>query len=164
MKIRSLVAGTLFLLTVAAGSAVQAKPLPIDDHALGEITGQSGIAISASNLGFDMTAGTIYYRDADGIGPGSSAGFLSLCGVKLKGSADFASPLTIEVATVKDPNGVTRVAGLEMKISDMTLKIDTFYIDTIRLGSAPGIGGSLGSFGINNMTVHMTGGITILAD
>lgn len=164
MKSRSMLAAIIFVLTLAVASMVQAKQLPMDDDALSEITGQAGIAVSASDLGFDMTAQSIYYRDADGIGPGTSAGFLSLCGVKLKGSADFASPTTVEVATVKEAGGFTRVSGVEMKIPEMTLKIDSFYIDAIRLGSAPGQGGSLGSFGINNMIVHMTGGITILAN
>ena len=164
MKRRTVIAAALFLLSLLAGTAAHANVLPMDDEALARVTGQAGIAISVSQIGFDIKADTIYYKDADGIGPGTSAGFLSLCGVLLKGSVDFATPMTINVTTDRDPSGATRIAGVAMKISDMTLKIDNFYIDAIRLGSAPGIGGSLGSFGISNMIVKMTGGISITAN
>ena len=163
MKRGSVIATALFLLALLAGATAHAKILPMGDEALAEVTGQAGISISVSQLGFDIKADTIYFKD-DGIGPGTSAGFLSLCGVLLKGSANFATPMTINVAADMDPSGATRVTGVAMKISDMTLKIDNFYIDAIRLGSAPGIGGSLGSFGISNMIVKMTGGITITAN
>ena len=164
MKRGSVLATMLFLLSLLVGASAHAKILPMGDEALARVTGQAGIAISVSQLGFDIKADTIYYQDADGIGPGTGAGFLSLCGVQLKGSADFATPMTINVATDRDSNGATHVTGVVMKISDMTLKIDNFYIDAIRLGSAPGLGGSLGSFGINNMVVKLTGGISINAN
>jgi len=155
----------MIVTVVALLTSVQAmaRIVPISDEAMGSITGQAGIVISTSNLGFDVKADTIYSKDGDGIGPGTTAGFLSLTGVALKGSVDFATPMTMEVVTGKDLNGFTEIKSVLMKISDMTLKIDSFYIDAIRLGSAPGKGASLGSFGIENMVVKMTGGITIAA-
>jgi len=158
------VGAALLLFSVLFAPAAHAKAVQMSDDALDQVTGQSGISISASQLGFDLAADTIYYKDADGIGPGSTAGFLSLCGVNLKGSVDFANPLTIDVITRKDASGLTQLTGVALKLSDMTLKIDSFYIDAIRLGSAPGLGGSLGSFGISNMTVKLTGGITMIAN
>jgi len=164
MKRTSAIATAFFLLSLIGLTPSYAKVLPMGDEALAEVTGQAGIAISVSQLGFDIKADTVYYKDSDGIGAGSTAGFLSLCGVLLKGSADFATPMTINVVTDRDPGGAMRVTGVAMKITDMTLKIDNFYIDAIRLGSAPGIGGSLGSFGISNMVVKLTGGISITAN
>ncbi len=142
---------------------VMAQIVPISDEALGSVTGQAGIAISTSHLGFDIKADTIYYKDGDGIGPGTTAGYLSLTGVALKGTVDFGTPMTMDIVTSRDSNGFTEIKSVLMKISDMTLKIDSFYIDAIRLGSAAGKGASLGSFGIENMVVKMTGGITIAA-
>lgn len=157
-RIIAVITATLLYALPAAARVTQ-----LSDDALGSVTGQAGIAISTSHLNFDIKADAIYYKDSDGIGPGTTAGFLSFTDVILKGSVDFATPMTIDVVTSKDKNGFTEINSVQMKISDMTLKIDTFYIDAIRLGSEAGKGNSLGSFGINNMTVKMTGGINITA-
>jgi hypothetical protein len=153
------------ILTVALmyATAGMAQILPLTEEAMSNVTGQAGISISTDHLGFDIRADTIYYKDGDGIGPGTTAGFLSLTGVALKGSVDFGTPMTMDVVTAKDKNGFTEIKSVLCKISDMTLKIDSFYIDAIRLGNAPGMGNSLGSFGIENMTLRMTGNITIAA-
>lgn len=160
----------IFQITIAIIIATLLNVMPamarvaqMNDEALGSVTAQTGISISTSHLGFDIKADTIYYKDSDGIGPGTTAGFISFTNVSLKGSVDFATPMTIDLVTGKDKNGFTEITSVLMKISDMTLKIDSFYIDAIRLGSAAGKGASLGSFGIDNMVVKMTGGITIAA-
>lgn len=153
----------IFTATLLCALPAIAQVTRMNDDALGNVTGQAGIAISTSHLNFDIKADAIYYKDSDGIGPGTAAGFLSFTDVRLKGSVDFATPMTIDVVAGKGKNGFTEISSVQMKISDMTLKIDSFYIDAIRLGSEAGKGNSLGSFGIDNMTVKMTGGITIAA-
>ena len=159
-----------FVCTMAAYFAftapLYAQIVPLSDETMGNVTAQAGIAISANDLGFNIKADTIYYGDKDGLGQGTgtTAGYLSLTGVDLDGSVNFGKPLTIDVATTKDPSGATQITSVNMTLSDMTLKIDKFYIDAIRLGSAPGQGPSLGSFGINNMVVKMTGNISITAN
>jgi hypothetical protein len=139
----------------------QLQALP--DETMAQVVGQSGIAISTDHLDFDLHAGTIYYGDSDGLGPssGTGPGYISLTGVSLKGSVSFGTPMTLAIATSLDPAKGIQVDNLLLKMNDMTLTIPTFTIDAIRIGSAPGEGGSLGSFGIENMTLQMTGTITL---
>jgi len=150
------------LFFLSQTSPAQAQIRPMGDSALDQVYAQSGISITASNIGFDITDDVMYYKDPDGIGGNTTAGVLSLCGIHLKGTADFgSSPLTIDIASSRDASGLLRVTGVSFKLSGMTLKIDNFTIDAIRLGNAPGVGGDLGSFGITNLTAKITGGITI---
>lgn len=155
---------SLFSLLATVAQA-QARMVPMNDQSLHETIGQAGIAVAFRELGFDLDADTIYYRDGDGLGAGTgtTAGYLSLCGVDLKGSATFAKPMRVEVMVEKDAKGRTEVKGLQMSMTEMTLKVDRFYVDAIRLGSSAGTGGSLGSLGIDNMTLRMTGAFTLSA-
>lgn len=155
-------AAALFCLLSVAPVAAQVSPMT--DAALAEVTGQAGIAIGVNDLAFDLKAADIYYGDKDGLGPGTGAGYLSLTNVALEGSVAFATPVTVDITTRTGPHGDIQVANLLLRLSDMTLKIDSFSIDAIRLGSAPGRGESLGSFGIDNMTLRLTGSITISAN
>jgi hypothetical protein len=48
-----------------------------------------------------------------------------------------------------------------MTMTGMTLQVDRFSIDAIRLGSAPGAGNSLGSIYMSNMVASITGKVQV---
>lgn len=151
----------ILLFSLLNASLTHAEFRPVRDAELARVYGQSGITISASTIGFDISDQVMYYKDPDGIGAGSTAGVLSLCGLHLKGSATFDSPLTIDVAASRDTARFVQLNGFSVRLTDVTLRIDSFTIDSIRLGPAPGAGGDLGSFGITNLTARVTGAMTI---
>ncbi|GFO56393.1 hypothetical protein GMSM_34000 [Geomonas sp. Red276] len=164
MKRLTLHTAAILLFSFLSIPAAYAQIRPVQDAELEKIYGQSGITISASTIGFDITDEVMYYKGPAGIGGNTTAGVLSLCGLHLQGSATFGSPLTVDVVTNRDAAGLVQVNGVSVRLTDMTLQIDSFTIDSIRLGPAPGVGGELGSFGITNLTARMTGSITISAN
>lgn len=160
MRRGTLIGMAVLVLTALFSSPCFARLQPLTDEALARVAGQGNISISTDHFAFDMKAANIFYGDQDGAGPGTGPGYISLTDVSLKGSVAFGTPMRLDIVTKTDPKGI-QLTSLLFTISDMTLKIDSFYIDAIRLGSAPGKGASLGSFGIENMTVRMTGNFTI---
>ena len=130
------------------------------DNQLSEVVGQAGIAVDVNNLGLDMNIGSLYWGDEDGLGGLTPGGYLSLTDVTLRGSIDFLEPMTIDIGTQQTQFG-TEVTSMNMHLSDMSIDIDEFTIDAIRLGSEPGTGPSLGSFGIYDMHVNITGDVQI---
>jgi hypothetical protein len=154
-----MLAGNLLL----AGDAV-AQMEALSDADMNEITAQAGISLAFNDtLGIDLSMDTLYYGDEDGVNGVGSAGYISLTGINMQGSIAFHNPMTIDVATQAEANGMTRMTAVNLKMDGMTVKIDKLDIDAIRLGSAPGTGNSLGSIGIRNMVANMTGSISISA-
>ena len=149
-------------LIFVAQSAI-AKMTSLSDEELGEITAQSGIAIAVDNLNLDTTIKTLYYHDKDGVGEGTTGGYISLNDIVLIGSVTFDKPMTIDVATAVDASNNTEVTSVNMTMSDMTVDIERFTIDSITLGSEAGKGDSLGSFGIYGLHARMTGNVSISA-
>lgn len=145
------------LILPLAGSA---KMNSLTDDQLGAVVGQAGIALSVDNLKLDMTMDTLHWGDTDGLGGLSRGGYLSLCDVALAGNIDFKNPMTVNIVTQQNKFG-TEVQGIDMHLSDMTVDIDRFTVDAIRLGPNPGEGPSLGSFGIYNMHVDIKGDVKI---
>ena len=137
-----------------------AKMSALTDDQLGEVVGQAGIAIDVNNLGIDMNIDTLYWGDEDGLGGATQGGYLSLCDMTLRGNIDFLTPMTIDIVTQQTDFG-TQVSSLDIHLSDMTIDIDEFTIDAIRLGSEPGTGPSLGSFGIYGLHADITGDVSI---
>ena len=142
-----------------------AKMTSLSDEELGNVTAQSGIALSVDNLNIDATVKTLYYHDKDGAGEGSgtTGGYISLNDIVLIGSVNFDKPMTIDVQTALDASGNTEVTSVNMTLSDMTIDIEEFSIDSITLGSEAGKGESLGSFGIYGLHAQLTGNISITA-
>ncbi len=96
------------------------------------VSGQGGILIQGDKLGLDLSLDTLYYDDDDG-GDGDSEGsYLSLCGVSLKGSMEWANP--IDIVTENRGLGNTEVTGISLTMTDLTVRIDSFQIDAIRVG------------------------------
>jgi hypothetical protein len=151
-------------LIFVAQSAI-AKMTSLSDEELGEVTAQAGIAIAVDNLNLDTTIKTLYYHDKDGLGEGSgtTGGYISLNDIVLIGSVTFDKPMTIDVATAVDASNNTEVTSVNMTMSDMTVDIERFTIDSITLGSEAGKGDSLGSFGIYGLHARMTGNVSISA-
>ncbi len=85
---------------------------------------------------------------------------MSLTDVEIKGTVDFKPALDIVLITQRNDMGI-QVESVNMEIRDMTINIDSFKIDAIRLGQSPGEGTSLGSVGIYNMTGHVTGNVRL---
>jgi hypothetical protein len=167
MKRRNIVLALLLVIGLMAFPQMGAAAgmVPLSEAQLSDVIGQSGVSIKIDNLNFDETIETLAYGDTDGLGPGTNttAGWISLCGVVLKGSANFPSPLTVDVVTTRNSNGSVGLTSLNMTMTAMNLKVDQFSIDAIRLGSQPGIGGSLGSLYMSNMVANITGNIKISA-
>ncbi len=134
----------------------------LTEDQMSDVTGQGGIYIEADDLVFDIDIETLYYYDDDGVGPGTTGGYLSLCDVALNGSIDFGSPLTLDIVTRENEYG-TEVTSIDLTMTDITIKVDSFTIDAIRLGPVPGTGPSLGSIGILNMVANISGTIRISA-
>ena len=155
----------VFLGFVFASQISMAKMTSLSEDEMGEITAQAGIAISIDQLDLDTDIKTLYYHDKDGLGEdsGTKGGYLSLNDVKIVGSVQFDKPMTVNIETSMDAAGNSEVTKVNMSMSDMTLDIDRFTIDSITLGSKPGEGPSLGSFGIYGLHARMTGNVSISA-
>jgi hypothetical protein len=158
---------TLTLLIVVLGLIFAAQSAiamtSLSDEELSDVTAQAGIAIAVDDLNIDATIKTLYYHDKDGVGEGTTGGYISLNDVVLVGSVSFDKPMTIDVQTEIDAAGNTEVTSVNMQLSDMTIDIDRFTIDSITLGSEAGKGASLGSFGIYGLHARMTGNVSISA-
>ena len=74
------------------------------------------------------------------------------------GAAQFTDPLKLDISTTGNGTGVKSV---NMTMTGMTLQVDRFSIDAIRLGSKPGTGESLGSIYMSNMVASITGNVRI---
>jgi hypothetical protein len=138
---------------------------PLSEEQLSNVVGQAGISIQIDKLNWNITLDTLSYGDADGLGPGTNttAGYLSLCGIVFKGAAQFTDPLTVDVVTTGNGTGQVGLTSLNVTMTGMTLQVDRFSIDAIRLGSQPGTGDSLGSIYMSNMVASITGKVQISA-
>jgi hypothetical protein len=167
MKLRNIV--MTLLLAIGLMMVPQlgtAGMVTLSEEQLNDVTAQGGLSFQIESLNLNMTIDTLAYGDKDGLGAGSGtgAGYISLCGVTLKGAAQFASPLTIDIATAGSGAGRVGLTGLNMTMTGMNLQVDRFSIDAIRLGSEPGIGGSLGSIYMSNMAANITGKVQVRAN
>ncbi|HHO75816.1 MAG TPA: hypothetical protein ENN05_05250 [Deltaproteobacteria bacterium] len=160
MKKKSLFAALCIIGLLMLPHASLAKMNALNDEQLGDVVGQAGIAFDVSKLGIDMTMDTLYWGDSDGLGGDTTAGFISLTDVRLIANIDFVEPMTMDIVTRQTPLG-TELSSLDIHLSDMTIDIPRFTIDAIRIGSAPGEGPSLGSFGIYNMHANISGNVSI---
>jgi len=138
---------------------------PLSEAQLNDVVGQAGLSIQVENLKWHTKIDTLSYGDTDGLGPGTgtTAGYISLCGVVFDGAAQFTTPLTLDVVTTGNGSGHVGLKSLNMTMNGMTMQVDRFSIDAIRLGSQPGTGNSLGSIYMSNMMVNMTGKVQISA-
>jgi hypothetical protein len=150
-------------MLVFTSQASMAKMTAMSDDELGEVTAQSGIAISVDHLDLDTQIDTLYYHDKDGLGEGTTGGYLSLNDIDIQGSIAFNEPMKIDVVTSTDAAGGKEVTSVNMQMSDMTIDLDRFVIDSITLGSEAGEGQSLGSIGILGLHARMTGNVSITA-
>ena len=160
MKAKSLFTALCIIGLLMLPHISMAKMSVLADDQLSEVVGQAGIAVDVNNLGLDMNIGTLYWGDEDGLGGDTRGGYLSLTDITLRGNIDFLEPMTIDIVTQQTEIG-TQVTSMNMHLSDMSIDIDEFSIDAIRLGSEPGTGPSLGSFGIYDMHVDITGDVQI---
>ena len=137
-----------------------AEMASLSEEQLNGVIGQAGMSFLFFMLNWGMTIETLAYGDEDGLGPGTNttAGYFSLCGIEFVGAAQFTDPLKLDISTTGDG---TRVKSLNMTMTGMTLQVDRFSIDAIRLGSKPGTGESLGSIYMSNMVASITGNVRI---
>jgi len=149
----------LMLLPGIAAASLQ----PLNDLQLADMTGRSGFAIGFDQLGFDIAIETLYYGDDDGLPGVSDGAYLSLCGISLLGFVEAAEPVTIGLETAPDPYGGSQVTSLLIDVRDVTIRVDHFTIDAIRVGPEPGTGPSFGSLGIYNMVTRLSGHLRIWA-
>jgi hypothetical protein len=135
------------------------KMTSLTEDELSEITAQAGIAIEVDHVDFSSKIDTIYYHDKDGHGDSDGA-YLSFNDIDIEGSVHFDTPMTVGIETTENADG-QEVTGINMNISDMTIDLDHFVIDSITVGSAPGEGKSFGGIGIYGMHARMTGNVRI---
>ena len=161
MKIRKIVMTLLLaiglMIIPQLGTAEMAS---LSEDQLNGVVGQAGMSFQIDRLNWNMSIETLAYGDEDGMGPGTNttAGYFSLCGIEFVGAAQFTDPLKLDISTTGDG---TRVKSLNMTMTGMTLQVDRFSIDAIRLGSKPGTGESLGSIYMSNMVASITGNVRI---
>jgi len=137
-----------------------AEMASLSEDQLNGVVGQAGMSFQIDRLNWNMTIETLAYGDEDGMGPGTNttAGYFSLCGIEFVGAAQFTDPLKLDISTTGNGTGVKSV---NMTMTGMTLQVDRFSIDAIRLGSKPGTGESLGSIYMSNMVASITGNVRI---
>lgn len=161
---KAIISWIAIILVFGLASGARAEMTALAENELATVTGNGGIAITAADtLGLNLKMDTLYYHDDDGVAPAAEGGYLSLCGINMKGSVAFGSPLTIDVATESPFADGTQIRALAITIDDVTLKIDSFSIDAIRVGDAPGEGPSFGGIGIKNLVMNVSGKIRIYA-
>ncbi|HON37509.1 MAG: DUF6160 family protein [Desulfomonilia bacterium] len=153
-----------------------AKMSALSDDQLSEVVGQAGFSIDAGTIiHFDSSSNNLFWRDNGGLGLLTQSGVLSLDDVTLKGSINFYEPLSINTGPGFMPFGIGMPFGvglpqvgvgmptIDIHIGGMSIDIDEFTIGAITIGPEPGVGPSLGSFGIYNMHVDIAGSIQISA-
>jgi len=161
MKIRKIVMTLLLaiglMIIPQLGTAEMAS---LSEDQLNGVVGQAGMSFQIDRLNWNMTIETLAYGDEDGMGPGTNttAGYFSLCGIEFVGAAQSTDPLKLDISTTGNGTGVKSV---NMTMTGMTLQVDRFSIDAIRLGSKPGTGESLGSIYMSNMVASITGNVRI---
>lgn len=148
-------------LTLAFPLAVGAEVSSLTDQQMSEMTGQKGISVDARQFNFSGSLGTLYFGDNDSAQSAGHGAFLSLCGLSYQGFFQADAPLKVDLDMEADPYGRTRVTGVNLTLSDFVLKLDSFTIDAVRVGTEPGTGASFGSFGIINMETRMQGDVRI---
>lgn len=151
----------VFLFATAAPAAAELTPMA--EAELAGISGGLGLAIPAGEtLGLRMSIGTLYYFDEDGAAPFSQGGYLSLCGIRMNGSITTnGSPVSIATGLFPSIIDNTMVSGISYFIDDMTIRIDDFSIDAIRIGTEPGTGPSFGAIGMQNFVMQLSGKIQL---
>jgi hypothetical protein len=142
-----------------------AEMTPLSEEQMNNVVGQAGISFQIDKLNWNITLDTLSYGDKDGLGPGTNttAGYLSLCGIVFKGAAQFTDPLKVDIVTTGNGTGNVGLTGLNITMTGMTVQVDRFSIDAIRLGSQPGTGDSLGSIYMSNMVASITGKVQMSA-
>ena len=154
-----LAAGRVFCPMPAAADLT-----PLTDTEMQTVHARSGIILSTDGIGFDMNVDTVYYRDDDGSGaPGEKAGYLSLCGVEMQGGVDFHNPVKVSVTTGPNPFSEVPVTSVNIELDGVTLDMDRYSVDAIRVGDAPSTGPSFGAVTVENMRTEISGKISIWA-
>lgn len=153
-----------------------AKMCALSDGQLSEVVGQAGFSIDAGTIiNLDSRADHLFWRDYDGLGLLTQSGVLSLNDVTLLGSINIYEPIAINAGPGFTPFGIgvpfgvglpqagVGIPSVDIHIGGMSIDIDQFTIGAITIGPEPGVGPSLGSFGIYDMHVDIAGSIQISA-
>ena len=147
------------LLTPQPGHA---KLVAMSDQELNKVTGQAGISIRAEDvIGLNIDAEKFSWTP-----PGAENVFgeplmVSLANTTLRGW--ISSPNDIEIDYFEngnfphDPRMIAgqNVAGVSVKVKDVTVAIDEFKTD-LKIGE-----GSLGTFGVFGLRAHFSGNVHI---
>src|SRR5664280_1835311 len=164
MKRRNIVITLLFAIGLMIIPQMgTAGMTPLSEEQMNNVVGQAGMSFQIDKLNWNITIDTLSYGDSDGLGPGTNttAGWLSLCGIVFIGAVQFTDPLKVDVVTTGNGTGHVGLTGLNITMTGMTVQVDRFSIDAIRLGSAPGAGNSLGSIYMSNMVASITGKVQV---
>jgi len=133
----------------------------MSDEEMGRVIGTSGISITFSHLSFNTQISNIYYGSSSGFKGAPNPGYVSLNNVSLVGNVAFDSPVTASVSTASPGSGALQVTNMQLNIPAATVTINQFSVGSVLLGSTPGTGKSLGSFGFTNLTARVTGNIVV---
>jgi len=175
MSVKSLFTALCIISLCIFPLAGMAKMSALTDEELSEVVGQAGFSINTGSINFDTGMGNLFWGDLDGFGTFTQGGIISLNDVTLLGSINIHEPITVSVGAGPFPFGIDispstgqpRIeAGppcLDINIGGMSIDIDEFTVGAITLGPQPGVGPSLGSFGIYDMHVNISGSIQISA-
>jgi hypothetical protein len=132
----------------------------LTETAMREITGQAGIMITAADrVSMNIEADRISYGDDDGTD--GTPGYLSLNNVTLNGYVDFKDPVSLNISTEVDHFSDLVVTGIDVHMTEVEIRIDTFEIESITVGPEPGAGPSFGSFSMTDYRAHISGNVRI---
>jgi hypothetical protein len=135
----------LFLSLMALPLSLMAMT-EVSDEKLSDVTGQSGVSINA-NLTMDLSIQTVAWGDADGLGTGTTGGYIGSKNLNLTNltvssqenlGADFR-PITIDVATSSTYGPDVTFVRFGLGTLRITMPGQT---TDISLGSTPGTDGA----------------------
>jgi len=150
----------LMVVVICLPQPVAAKTI-MSDQEMGSVTGTGGFSLSLSTLTFNTKISTIYYGSSTGFAGAPNPGYISLNNVSVVGNVAFASQATASVSTASKGKGVLQLTGATLNIPAAKVTVNQFSVGAIMLGSSPGTGMSLGSFGVTGLTAHVTGNVVV---
>lgn len=162
-RIVRVLAGVVLVLSLSGmGRPVEADLAVLSEDQMADVAGGFGLALPAAEaVGITLSLDHLYYRDDDGTDAASQGEYLSLCGVRINGAIRPGQTTGMLCGDFTSLVDGAPVAGIDLYLQDMTIRIDDFALDAMRIGSAPGGGLSFGAIGLQHLLMQVTGRVQI---
>ena len=157
-KLRFLAVAICIIGLMTALQAAEAGLVRLSSAELAGVTGQAGISFLGGFLGLNMENGLVFYTDNDGV-DGASSGTLSLSDTFLDSNITAESGIQFETA-LSNTSFDGLLGSTTMTLENPSININSFH-SNVMLGSAPGMGSSIGVIGLRNMQIKTTGSVRV---